>query len=145
MISTEMARAILQGGERGTTSLTVLFDRRCSLCRRLKEWLGEQPTLVPIAFVAADTHEAHELFPDLDHRRTTSVLTVVDSNGAVYEGERAWLACGWALPAWQPVAENFSSGVRLRIVRVAARVVDGYRHLGLRPNEACERCAVAAP
>src|SRR5438105_117367 len=110
MMSIEMADAIVRGGERGVSSLTVLFDRRCPLCRRLKEWLGEQPTMVPITFVAADSHEAHERFPDLDHSRTTTVLTVVDSNGAVYEGERAWLACGWALPAWQPVAEHFGSG-----------------------------------
>jgi predicted DCC family thiol-disulfide oxidoreductase YuxK len=144
MISIEMADAIVRGGERGVTSLTVLYDPRCDLCRRLKEWLGHQPTLVPITLVAADSHAAHARFPELDHQRTTTVLTAIDSNGAVYEGERAWLACGWALPAWQPVAEHFGSGVRLRVARVAARWVDGYRHRLLRRNEPCEACQVTA-
>jgi predicted DCC family thiol-disulfide oxidoreductase YuxK len=145
MMSPEMAVAIVQGGERGRPSLTVLYDERCPLCRRLKEWLGQQPTIAAVEFVAADSHIAHTRFPALDHARTTRVLTVVTSEGAVYEGERAWLVCGWALPAWQPITEHFGSGVRLRAARVAARLIDGYRHRLLAQTEPCDRCDVAAP
>jgi predicted DCC family thiol-disulfide oxidoreductase YuxK len=144
-MSIEMARAIVEGGERGHTSLTVLYDERCPLCRKLRAWLGAQATLVPIEFLAADSHAAHLRFPELDHARTTTVLTVVASDGAVYEGERAWLVCGWALPAWRDVASGFDSGARLRLARVAARVVDGYRHQFLSGAQPCERCVVAAP
>jgi predicted DCC family thiol-disulfide oxidoreductase YuxK len=145
MMTSAMAEAIVQGGERGRLSLTVLYDERCPLCRRLKAWLGEQATLCPVEFIAADSASAHHRFPGLDHERTTRVLTVVTAEGAVYEGERAWLVCGWTLPAWQPVTEHFGAGVRLRLVRVAARVVDGYRHRLIARSEACERCSVAAP
>jgi predicted DCC family thiol-disulfide oxidoreductase YuxK len=145
MMSPEMAVAIVQGGERGRPSLTVLYDERCPLCRRLKEWLGHQPTIAVFEFVAADSHLAHQRYPQLDHERTTRVLTVITSEGAVYEGERGWLACGWALPAWQPITEHFGSGIRLRVARLAARVVDGYRHRLLARNEPCERCQVAGP
>src|SRR4051812_28704788 len=100
MMTSAMAEAIVQGGERRRPSLTVLYDERCPLCRRLKEWLGDQPTLSPVEFLAADSAEAHARFPRLDHARTTRVLAVVTSNGAVYEGERAWLVCGWVLPTW---------------------------------------------
>lgn len=144
-MTTEMADAIVRGGERGMTSLTVLYDDRCPLCRRLKAWLGGQPTLAPISFVASDSHEAHERFPDLDHWRTTTVLTVVNADGAVFEGERAWLVCGWTLPKWQPVAEHFGSGVRLRIARIATQAVDGYRHRLIGRAEPCDRCMIAAP
>ena len=145
MLTTGMAEAIVHGGQRGQVSLTALYDERCPLCRRLKGWLGEQATLLPIEFLAADSALAHERFPLLDHERTTRVLTVVCSDGAVYEGERAWLVCGWALPGWQPLTEHFGTGLRLRFVRLAARAVDGYRHRLLARGEPCDRCSVTAP
>ena len=126
-----MAEAIVEGGRRraeGLAGLTVLYDERCPLCRRLREWLAAQATLAPVEFVAADSPTAHRRYPGLDHRRTIRVLTAVGHDGAVYEAERAWLACGSLLPAWQPVAERFASGLRLRLARVGVRAVDGYRH-----------------
>lgn len=145
MMSVAMAEAIVAGGRRDPLTLTALYDERCPLCRRLKRWLGEQHTLSAISFLPADSPEARRRFPDLDHPRTTESLTVVASNGAVFEGERAWLVCGWVLPAWQPVAEHFGTGFRLRFVRAATRLVDGYRHRLLAREAECERCAIAAP
>jgi hypothetical protein len=63
----------------------------------------------------------------------------------VYESERAWLMCGWVLPSWQPMAEHFGTGIRLHLVRVATRLVDGYRHRFVGRYGDCERCSVAAP
>src|SRR3954471_23681263 len=128
MMTLTMAEAVVTGGRNGHTGLTVLYDERCPLCRRLRAWLASQATNLPVDFVAAASAEARRRFPDLDHERTTTVLTVVARNGAVYESERAWLVCAWALPRWQPVAEHFGSRRRLRWVRLAARVVDGHRH-----------------
>ena len=144
-MSMAMAEAIVAGGQREQLSLTVLYDERCPLCRRLRQWLGEQPTLRPISFVAASSPEARARFPQLDHERTTRMLTVVASDGAVYESERAWLMCGWVLPSWRPTAEHLGTGVRLQLVRVATRLVDGYRHRFVRRYGDCERCSVAAP
>jgi predicted DCC family thiol-disulfide oxidoreductase YuxK len=145
MLTMNMAAAIVQGGQRRSVSLTALYDERCPLCRRLKHWLGAQATLTPIEFLPADSPAAHARYPYLDHDRTTRVLTVVTSEGAVYEGERAWLACGWILPSWQPVTEHLGTGLRLRLVRIAARAVDGYRHRLLARTEPCDRCSVATP
>ncbi|MEY2421957.1 MAG: hypothetical protein QOI95_2024 [Acidimicrobiaceae bacterium] len=149
-MSSAMAHAIVAGGRRGQsgqTGLTVLYDERCPLCRRLKSWLGGQRTLVPVEFVAADSPPAHQRFPGLDHVRTTTVLTVVAADGAVYEGERAWMVCAWALPSWNSMAESFSTGKRLRLVRLAAAMIDGYRHrlIAASTSEPCDRCTVAAP
>jgi predicted DCC family thiol-disulfide oxidoreductase YuxK len=144
-MSLGMAEAIVAGGQRTPLALTVLYDERCPLCRRLRQWLGDQPTLSPIAFLAADSPEARARFPELDHARTTQTLTVVASDGAVYEGERAWLVCGWVLPGWQPLAEHLGTGVRLRLVRVATRLIDGYRHRLVVDRAGCERCSIGAP
>lgn len=133
-----MADAIVAGGRREQLVVTVLYDEHCPLCRRLKRWLAGQPTLYDVAFVAADSPEAHRRFPDLDHGRTTRILTVVASDGAVYEGERAWVVCAWALPAWQPVTEGLGGAIPLRLVALAARAVDVCRH---RPPGSCPSCA----
>lgn len=137
MISAAMADAIVAGGLREQLTLTVLYDERCPLCRRLKAWLARQATLHPVTFVAAASPEARRRFPDLDHARTTRVLTLVSSDGAVYEGERAWLVCGWALPAWQPVTEGLGGRLRVRLVAIATRTAGVYRHRLAEPGTEC--------
>ena len=127
-MSLEMAGALLEGGQRGRPPLTVLYDERCPLCQRLKAWLGGQATLSPVEFVPAASEVARRRFPTLDHERTITVLTVIGPGGAVYEGERAWLVCGWALPAWQPVVERLGGRVHIPLVWIVSRSVDAYRH-----------------
>jgi predicted DCC family thiol-disulfide oxidoreductase YuxK len=122
--------------------LTVLFDQRCPLCRRLRAWLASQSTLVPFEFLAAGSPQARGRFPDLDHERTTTVLTVIAANGAVYEAERAWLVCAWALPRWQPLAEHLGTRPRLLAVKTATRLIDRHRQRKLTSlyGPSCDSC-----
>jgi hypothetical protein len=147
MLSFELESARLDGDWRGPPGLTVLYDQRCSLCRRLKTWLGSQSTLVPVEFVASGSHEATRRYPRLDHERTMTVLTVVAGDGAVYEGERAWLVCAWTLPRWQPVAEHLGSRPALQAVKVVARAVDRHRERRLASlyGPDCDTCGISAP
>ena len=146
-MSPAMAQAILEGGQRGHTALTVLYDERCPLCRKLRAWLGRQATNLPIEFVASASPEARRRFPTLDHPRTTTILTVVAQNGAVYEGERAWLVCAWALPAWRPLAERLGTRPRLLMVKAVAKAVDRHRRrvLATTYGPGCDTCRIAAP
>ena len=143
----EMAAAILAGERRDHVGLTVLYDDRCPLCRKLKAWLSEQATCIPVEFVAAASKEARRRYPALDHERTMTVLTVIDGLGGVYEGERAWLVCAWALPRFRAAAENFSGRMRRHAVRAAAKAIDGYRHRLLQSTygDGCDTCRVTAP
>ncbi len=147
MQSFELARARIEGDWHGRPPLTVLYDERCPLCRRLRAWLGAQPTLVPVEFLAAGSGPARARYPYLDHARTTTVLTVVAADGAVYEAERAWLVCAWALPAWQPVAEHLGTPTRLRLVKGVAKMVDRHRHRALERlyGPGCDACRITAP
>lgn len=147
MQSFELAAAKLDGDWRGTPRLTVLYDQRCPLCRRLRSWLASQPTLAPVEFTPAASLEARSRFPALDHHRTTTVLTVVAANGAVYEAERAWLACAWALPSWQPLAERLATRPRLLLVRAAIRILDHHHQRGMARfyGPPCDTCSTTAP
>ncbi len=147
MVTPSMADAWLAGESRGRVPLTVLYDPRCPLCRKLRAWMAEQQTVDPIEFLAAASPEAIARFPDLDHYRTVSVLSAVAADGAVFEAERAWLVCAWALPSWRPVAERLGTRTGLRLVGVAARTVDWYRRrLIAQPyREDCVRCRLTSP
>jgi predicted DCC family thiol-disulfide oxidoreductase YuxK len=145
--SFELASARLDGDWYGAPGLTVLYDERCPLCRRLRTWLSTQATLVPIEYLASGSSDAVRRYPALDHQRTATVLTVIASDGAVYESERAWLVCAWALPAWQPAAEHFGTRGRLLLVKAAARLVDRHRHATLRRlyGPECDTCRIGPP
>jgi predicted DCC family thiol-disulfide oxidoreductase YuxK len=81
--------------------LTVLYDPECGLCRRAHEWLAEQAKLVELIFVPCASDEARKRFPQLNHELTKKDLAVVDDNGAVYFGPKAWLMVLWALTRYR--------------------------------------------
>ena len=107
--------------------LTVLSDPGCPLCRWATRWLAEQPQLVPLRFVAAGSPEARAAFPELDAAATLREVTVVADTGEVYVGDRAWIACLWALVAYRPTAERLSSPALMPTVRQLVAAVSRYR------------------
>jgi predicted DCC family thiol-disulfide oxidoreductase YuxK len=127
VISYELASAILEQEARGPACLTVLYDETCPMCRQLRTWLASQWVVVRLELLAAASPEARRRYPLLDHERTKTVLTVITQDGAVFEGDRAWLVCAWALPRWQPLAEQLGTPPRLALVRVASSLVNRHR------------------
>jgi predicted DCC family thiol-disulfide oxidoreductase YuxK len=105
-------------GER-VTSLTVLYDAGCRMCRSAQRWLASRPQLVPLEFVPAGTEEARRRFPELDPAATLRDLTVISDRGLVYSGDSAWLACLWALEGYRGWAERFASPTMLPLARRA--------------------------
>jgi len=89
--------------------LTVLYDPQCGLCRRVHEWMSEQPKYIDIAFVAVNSEEAWYRYPQLNHSLTAADLTVISDRGAVYWGAKAWLMCMWALRGFREWALRLSS------------------------------------
>jgi len=120
-------------------TLTVLYDARCELCRRVRSWLETQPCYVRLEFVAAGSVEAQQRYPALDQAATQTDLTVISDTGDVYNGAAGWLMCLWALrnyrawsltlssPALMPKAQRFITWVaqnRWRLGAVAAETCD---------------------
>ena len=82
-------------------SLTVLYDPDCGLCRRAHEWLVEQAKLIELQFMPCASEEARRRYPQLNHDLTKQDLTVIDDDGAVYFGPKAWLMVLWALARYR--------------------------------------------
>lgn len=77
--------------------LTVLYDASCRACRNARLWLERQYQTVPLEFLGAGTRSARRRFGDLDVEDTLTELHVVDDDGRVYRGAKAWVLCLWAL------------------------------------------------
>jgi predicted DCC family thiol-disulfide oxidoreductase YuxK len=98
-------------------TLTVLYDARCNLCSHLRAWLEAQPAYVELAFVPAGSPEARRRFPALDHAVTTSELTVISDDGAVYIEAKAFLICLWALRDYRAWSIRLSSPDMIPLAR----------------------------
>ena len=98
-------------------TLTVLYDARCNLCRRIRSWLESQPAYMELTFVAAGSAEARHRFPQLDHAGTTQEITVISDEGGVYTGANAWLICLWALQKYRAWSLRLSSPEMLPLAR----------------------------
>lgn len=76
--------------------LTVLYDATCALCRSARTWLQDEPRYIPVEFIPAASKLALHRFPGLDRASTLRDITVVDDEGNVYRGAKAWVVCLWA-------------------------------------------------
>ncbi len=126
-----------------TIVLTILYDEQCTFCRRVEEWLSQQPTHVTVRLMAAGSPEARELYgviPSLGED-----LVVVASTGAVWWGAPdAYLMCLWALQRWRPTAH------RLATPRMRPHAERLFRAIALRRDRfsallSDNECAACAP
>ena len=110
------------------STLTVLYDPNCGLCRRVHEWLEEQPKLVPLRLVPVKSDEAHSRFPMLDQEPTVNDLTVISDDGAVYYGPKAWLMVLWALCRYREWSYRLATPELLPTTRRVVSLISQHRY-----------------
>ncbi|MEU1277760.1 DCC1-like thiol-disulfide oxidoreductase family protein [Streptomyces sp. NPDC005805] len=125
--------------------LTVLYDAGCPLCVHIRNWLLRQPRLVPLRAVAANSEAARARYPELDHTRTLSEITVIGDRGQVWTGQAAWVVCLWALTEHRPRAHWLATPAGAPFVRVSMLAAAKYRETlaqrGDAPAACDDRCA----
>jgi predicted DCC family thiol-disulfide oxidoreductase YuxK len=85
-----------------TTKLTVLYDEKCAVCRRARDWLLTQPCFVEVELVASGSAAARDRYgavPWLGRE-----LVAADQDGRVWVGPAAFLTCLWATVRYRPWA-----------------------------------------
>lgn len=105
--------------------LTVVYDPTCELCRRCKRWVGGQPQLVPVTFVAATdpaiAEWARGLVPVGDE------LVVVSESGATWYGPDAFVMVLWALRRHRRLSGRLQSQGLSHLARGAFVALSGGR------------------
>jgi predicted DCC family thiol-disulfide oxidoreductase YuxK len=129
-------------------SLTLVYDSDCGLCTRVKDWIGQQATLVKVELTASGSGNALSRFPQIP----ASELAVVANTGEVWLGNRAWIVCLWALRDYRNLAFRLTSPLLMMMAREAFVLVSSNRSaisglLGLRSDQEMEQQLrkVAAP
>ena len=108
--------------------LTILFDAKCELCRRVRFWLESQPTFVPLAFVPLQAPDLEERFPGVTALEPARQILVVADNGDVWRGADAWIMCFWALREYREWSFRLANPILRPFARQACELVSVNRH-----------------
>lgn len=108
-------------------TLYVLYDERCAICKRLKEWLLAQRSWIGLSMIPAGSARAKAMFPGLDEVAAASDLVVISDAGEVYLNNRAWLMCLYALTDYRDWAQRLASPLLLPLARQAFEMLSKNR------------------
>jgi predicted DCC family thiol-disulfide oxidoreductase YuxK len=89
-----------------TTKLTILYDERCAVCRRARDWLLTQPCFVEVELLPAGSVEASERYGSLPW--LGQELIAVDDQGRAWVGPAAFIAAMWATRNYRAWAYRLS-------------------------------------
>jgi len=89
--------------------LYILYDARCGICRRAREWAQAQPAYIPLTFLPAGSEEARRRFPGLSESAEPEELIAIGDRGEVYRNDSAWIMCLFALEDYREWANRLAS------------------------------------
>jgi predicted DCC family thiol-disulfide oxidoreductase YuxK len=108
--------------------LYVLYDPKCELCRRLKDWILVQRSWIGLAVLEAGSDKARRLFPELERIAGKDDLAVVSDEGAVYLNDRAWIMVLYAMVEYRDWAARLTHPVLMPLARQAFAALSKNRH-----------------
>jgi predicted DCC family thiol-disulfide oxidoreductase YuxK len=124
--------------------LYVLYDPKCELCCRLKDWLREQRSWIGLEVVPAGSQAARKMFPELERIASQSDLAVISDEGAVYLNDRAWIMVLYALEEYCDWAARLTHPLLMPLARQAYAALSRNRYFLSRWLSSAEPEAIAA-
>jgi predicted DCC family thiol-disulfide oxidoreductase YuxK len=108
--------------------LYVIYDPKCELCCRLKNWILVQRSWIGLALLEQGSEKARRLFPELDRVATKEDLAVISDEGAVYLNDRAWIMVMYAMVEYREWAARLTHPVLMPLARQAFAALSKNRH-----------------
>jgi predicted DCC family thiol-disulfide oxidoreductase YuxK len=108
--------------------LYVLYDPKCELCERAKDWLRLQRSWLRLCVVPAGSAWARTLFPELEAIASANDLAVISDEGQVYLNERAWIMALYALEEYREWAYRLVHPLLLPLARQAFATISRNRY-----------------
>jgi predicted DCC family thiol-disulfide oxidoreductase YuxK len=108
--------------------LYVLYDPKCELCCRLRNWILVQRSWIGLAIVEMGSAKAKRLFPELEQIATENDLVVISDEGGVYFNDRAWIMVLYAMVEYRDWAARLTHPLLLPLARQAFAVLSKNRH-----------------
>jgi predicted DCC family thiol-disulfide oxidoreductase YuxK len=108
--------------------LYVLYDPKCELCCRLKNWILVQRSWIGLALVEQGSEKANRLFPERDRIAGKEDLAVISDEGAVYLNDRAWIMVMYAMVEYREWASRLTHPLLMPLARQAFVALSKNRH-----------------
>ena len=124
--------------------LYVLYDPKCELCCRLKDWLLVQRSWIGLEVIPAGSETARKMFPQLEQIASQNDLAVISDEGAVYLNDRAWIMVLYALEEYRDWAARLTHPLLMPLARQAYAALSRNRHALSRWLSASEPETIAA-
>lgn len=99
--------------------LYVLYDPKCELCCRLRNWILVQRSWIGLALLEQGSDKAKRLFPDLDHIAGQEDLAVISDDGDVYLNNNAWIMVLYAMVNYREWAARLTHPLLMPLARQA--------------------------
>jgi predicted DCC family thiol-disulfide oxidoreductase YuxK len=109
-------------------TLYVLYDPKCELCARLKDWLLVQRSWLELCMVPAGSDKAKKMFPTLEQIASENDLVVISDEGQVYLNDRAWIMAMFALEEYRDWARRLTHPLLMPLARQAFAAISRNRH-----------------
>ncbi len=124
--------------------LYVLYDPKCELCCRLKDWLLEQRSWISLRMIPAGSPTARRMFPELEKMASQNDLALISDDGAVYLNDRAWIMVLYALDEYRDWAARLTHPLLMPLARQAYAALSRNRQFLSRWVSTSEPEAIAA-
>jgi predicted DCC family thiol-disulfide oxidoreductase YuxK len=108
--------------------LFVLYDRDCALCRRLRNWLAQQPVYVRLVFIPLQSPDLSLRFPGVERFHPDEQLIVISAAGDLWRGESAWITVLWALREYREWSQRLAHPALRSLARRACALVSENRY-----------------
>ena len=108
--------------------LYVLYDPKCELCCRLKNWILVQRSWIGIAVVEQGSEKAKRLFPELEQIAGKDDLAVISDEGEVYLNNHAWIMVLYAMVEYRDWAARLTHPLLMPLTRQAFAALSKNRH-----------------
>ena len=110
--------------------LYVLFDQECALCVNCGRWLARQEAFIELRFIPLQSPDISKHFPELkewDQLDLREKLVVVSDEGAVYQGQNAWIMCLYALRDYREWSQRLADPILFPFAREVCELVSRNR------------------
>jgi predicted DCC family thiol-disulfide oxidoreductase YuxK len=108
--------------------LYVLYDPKCELCQRLRDWLLIQRSWLGLCMVPAGSEKAKKMFPELEQIASANDLAVVSDEGQVYLNNNAWIMALYALEEYRDWACRMAHPLLAPLARQAFATISKNRY-----------------
>lgn len=103
--------------------LYILYDSRCILCRRIRDWIRGERAYCEIVLLPSSGVEARRRFPTL----VPEELHVIADDGRMWQGNHAWVVVLFALRRYRGWARRLAHPLLLPLARQAFAAVSEHR------------------